>query len=64
MNLNVNTHCKVGEYSCDSPASVLLYRCQLTRYSKAERGFKGRCMTAASFDVGGICTPACILKGF
>lgn len=44
-------------------ASVLLYRRQLTHQSRAERGFKGRYMTAASFDVDGICTPVCILKG-
>lgn len=52
-----------GECSHASVAAVLLYRRQLTHQHRAEKGFKGRCMSAASFDLDGICTPVCILKG-
>lgn len=49
--------------SCLGSLTVLLYRRQLTLQSEAERGFKGKYMTAALFDVDGICTTVCILKG-
>lgn len=70
LKLNQNTKlknamndCNEGMQSCIRSFCPAVYRRQLTHQSRAERGFKGRCMTAASFDVDGICTPVCILKG-